>query len=72
MDLKLANDVVYAILGTIVFIFLIVYITRIVRLRAEQPRVIDRVVYEQNEQSQPPTDRQDTAPWPVVPKEQQK
>jgi hypothetical protein len=67
LDLKLANDVVYAILGTIGFIFLIVYITRIVRLRAEQPRTFAQTVY-----TEQPPDKQDTAPWPVIPQEQQK
>ena len=32
--MKLANDVVYAILAAVVLIFLIVYITRVIAIRA--------------------------------------
>ena len=58
MDLKLANDVVYAILGTVVVIFLVVYTARIVKLRAEQPRVVVE-----------PSSVVNTSPWPAVAEE---
>jgi succinate dehydrogenase hydrophobic anchor subunit len=34
LDLKLADNVVYAILAAVVLIFLIIYITRIIAIRA--------------------------------------
>lgn len=65
MDLKLANDVVYAILGSVVGIFLIVYTTRIVKLRAEERKPLpirEEIVYDHPAPA-------NTAPWPAVSRE---